>query len=123
MRSAHDLLTSYGKRPTRGASSVYGSFGWTPYALSEDARTNCFIFGLRRAASRSAHVPAMFVSNVEVGLRLATGTVVCAARWSTVSTSYSPRTRSRRVPSRTSPRTILTRLAAFDPKSSDSGTQ
>ena len=35
----------------------------------------------------------MLVSKVETGLRLAMPTMVCAARWKTVSISYSPRTR------------------------------
>ena len=36
----------------------------------------------------------MFVSKVEIGLRFAMPTMVCAARWKTVSTSYSPSVRS-----------------------------
>ncbi len=66
--------------------------------------------GLRRHASSSAQVPATFVSNVETGLRLAMVTMVWAARWITVSTSYSPSTRSRSAWSRTSPRTVATSL-------------
>ena len=50
--------------------------------------------GLRRQASSSDQVPATFVSSVETGLRLAMVTIVCAARWMTVSISFSPRTRS-----------------------------
>ena len=49
---------------------------------------------MRRQASSSAQVPWMFVSKVETGLRLAMPTIVWAARWKTVSTSYSPRARS-----------------------------
>ena len=40
----------------------------------------------------------MFVSKVETGLRLAMPTIVCAARWKTVSISYSPSTRSTTAP-------------------------
>ena len=47
----------------------------------------------------------MLVSSVETGLRLATPTVVCAARWKTVAISYSPSARSSASWSRTSPRT------------------
>ena len=35
-------------------------------------------------------MPATLVSKVETGLRLAMVTIVCAARWKTVSISYSP---------------------------------
>ena len=94
IRSAQDLLTSYGWRPLSGVSSSYGSVGQSPYALSDDAHTTCFTDGLLRHASSSAHVPRMFVSSVETGLRLAIVTIVCAARWMTVSASYSPMTRS-----------------------------
>ena len=61
--------------------SSYGSVSQSPYALSLDATTIDFTFGLRRAASSSAHVPlAMFDSNVDTGLRFAMPTMVCAAR-------------------------------------------
>ena len=50
----------------------------------------------------------MLVSKVETGLRLAIVTIVWAARWMTVSISYSPRMRSSSAWSRTSPRTTLT---------------
>ena len=48
----------------------------------------------RRHASSTVHVPRMLASKVETGERLATPTIVCAARWKTVSTSYSPSARS-----------------------------
>ena len=71
--------------------------------------TICLTAGERRQASSSAQVPWMFVSKVETGLRLAMPTIVWAARWKTVSISYSPRARSSSAWSRTSPRTTLTR--------------
>ena len=51
----------------------------------------------------------MLVSKVETGLRLAMPTMVWAARWKTVSISYSPRLRSSSSRSQMSPRTTLTR--------------
>src|SRR4051794_21780741 len=65
----------------------------------------------------------MFVSNVEVGLRLAMPTIVCAARCMTVSISYSPSTRSISAASQRSPRTTLTRSSCPDVTSSDCGIQ
>jgi hypothetical protein len=94
IRSLHAFDTSYGYDGCSGVSSVYGSTACAPYALSDDAITICFTRGERRAASSSDHVPRMFDSNVDTGLRFAIGTIVCAARCSTVSISYSPRTRS-----------------------------
>src|ERR1700738_103962 len=85
IRSAQDLLTSYGCAPCNGVLSSYGFPSCSPYALSDDATMICFTAGLRRAASKSAHVPRTLVSNVETGLRLATVTIVWAARWITVS--------------------------------------
>src|SRR5688500_3172330 len=90
IRSAHDLLTSYGWRPCSGASSVYGRTSWSPYALSDEAKTIWFTVGVRRHASSREYVPRIFESNVEVGFRFATPTTVWAARWNTVSISYSP---------------------------------
>ncbi len=51
----------------------------------------------------------MFVSNVDSGAVLAIPTIVWAARWKTVSTSYSPTARSIRSASQMSPCTTLTR--------------
>ena len=42
------------------------------------------------AGFQQGPVPAIFVSNVEIGLRFAMPTIVCAARWITVLISYSP---------------------------------
>src|SRR5687768_10024470 len=89
-------------------SSSYGSSGWAPYALSLDAVTTCSTRGARRTASSTAHVPAMLASNVLAGLRLATPTWLCAARWKTVRTSYSLSIRSTSAWSFTSPRTAVT---------------
>ena len=50
----------------------------------------------------------MFVSNVDSGAVLAIPTIVWAARWKTVSTSYSPSARSISGPSQMSPWTTLT---------------
>ena len=50
--------------------------------------------GERRQASSTFQVPPMLVEKVETGLRFAMPTMVCAARWKTTSTSYSPSTRS-----------------------------
>src|ERR1700730_2884149 len=93
MRSAQDLLTSYGCRPARRASSVHAG-GAAPYALSEDATTTWRTVGERRQASSVTHVPRTLVSSVDTGFLLATPTMVWAARWKTVSISYSPTTRS-----------------------------
>src|ERR1035437_6062608 len=123
MRSAQDLLTSYGCSPCNAASSSYGSSSWSPYALSLEAMITAFVSGLRRAASSSAHVPRMLVSSVEMGFRFATPTIACAARWKTVSISYSPSERSSTSWSRTSPRTTVTLFSRPVPSSVLRGTQ
>src|ERR1700730_5720509 len=61
MRSAQDLLTSYGCRPARRASSVHAG-GAAPYALSEDATTTWRTVGERRQASSVTHVPRAAVA-------------------------------------------------------------
>src|SRR5437588_5233569 len=65
----------------------------------------------RRAASSTVHVPRTLVSKVAVGERSAVPTSVWAARWNTVSTSYSARARSTTAASRTSPQTTSTRAS------------
>src|SRR4051812_47967299 len=79
--------------------------------------------GERRQASSSDQVPWILASNVETGLRLAMPTIVCAARWKTISTSCSPSARSRRARSQTSPRTSLTRSIRPDRTRAHRGTQ
>ncbi len=65
----------------------------------------------------------MFASNVETGERLATPTIVCAARWNTESTSYSPSARSISAPSQTSPTTTFTRASVPSSASADTATE
>ena len=48
-------------------------------------------------------MPRTFDSNVDSGERFAVPTIVCAARWKTVSTSYSPSARATRPASLRSP--------------------
>ena len=74
----------------------------------------------RRQASSIVHVPRMFVSNVDTGPRLATPTIAWAARWKTVSTSYSPSTRSISAASQTSPCTTSTRRSVPSRTSAES---
>ena len=125
MRSAHDLLTSYGWRPTSGASSLYGRTSSDPYALSDDATTICFTFGLRLHASSRRQVPAIFVSNVEIGLRLAIPTMVSVPRGERRCRSRIRRESVFRTASwsRTSPRTNFARSSSPDRMSCESGTQ
>jgi hypothetical protein len=75
--------------------------------LSDDA-TIVRATSWRRTASMSVHVPRTFVSNVDAGDELAVTTSAWAARWKTVSTSYSPSTRSSSASSLTSPSTTVT---------------
>src|ERR1700682_5807529 len=65
----------------------------------------------------------MFDSKVEIGFRLAPPTIVWAARWMTVSTSYSPITRSSTAWSSTSPRARLVSPIRSAWTNSLSGTQ
>ena len=108
MRSAADFVTSYGCLACRGISSRYGRSSWAPYALSDDAVTIWRMDGLRRHASSRLQVPRILVSKVDTGFLLAMPTMVWAARWNAVSTSYSPRILSSSGWSRTSPRTTRT---------------
>src|SRR5579859_1961271 len=94
MMSAQALEASYGLVASSGMSSVYGSLGWVPYALSLEATTTRSIVLLLRHDSSTVQVPRMFESKVETGARLAGPTIAWAARWKQVSISYSLMARS-----------------------------
>ena len=76
-----DAVTRVLIETSDGASSwVTVGVGHNVIEASWMALRDSLTFGLRRQASSSAHVPPMLLSNVATGLRLATGTSVCAAR-------------------------------------------